>query len=163
MYRDTCKKLVEAEERSKMLKNLVKLKIGLNEDEKFLHNSDKKFKVLGKNEHIVGKKHLELSQILLKYKIKDNNLFSVKLRKKRSWLRGKIETSLGSRSKECRRLIEEVKEYGMCHRKVVRRKNTKKVEHLFKKFGRGSKSGWDELSKEVKEFMGNPRVLMTRR
>ena len=55
MYRDTCKKLVEAEERSKMLKNLVKLKIGLNEDEKFLHNSDKKFKVLGNNEHIMGK------------------------------------------------------------------------------------------------------------
>ena len=103
MFRDACKKLVESEERSKMLKNLLKLKIGLHEDESFLHNSDKKFRVLGNIENILGKKHSELSKIILKYKLKDNNLFGVKLQKRRNWLRGKIETSLGSRSKECRR------------------------------------------------------------
>ena len=37
-----------------MLKKLMK--IGLNEDESFIHNSDKKYRVLRNNENIMGMK-----------------------------------------------------------------------------------------------------------
>ena len=47
-YRGTCKKLVEAEERNKLLKDLLKNDVCLGEEEMFIMKSQAKFKVLGK-------------------------------------------------------------------------------------------------------------------
>ena len=73
-YRGTSKKLVEAEERSKMLKDLLRSKVCLGEEEMFIKKSQTKFKVLGKNKEVLKKKHEELVKVNLKYKIKDNIL-----------------------------------------------------------------------------------------
>ena len=109
-FRSTCKKLVEAEERGKLLKKLLKNGLSLKEDEEFIHNSDQKMKFLGNKNSVMIKKHEEFSKLFMKYKIKDNLLYSVKLRKKKIWLRGRAEASLGSRSRECRILMRDVKE-----------------------------------------------------
>ena len=42
-YRNLCKKLVESEERSKLLNELKRLKVGLSEDEFFATNLQEKF------------------------------------------------------------------------------------------------------------------------
>ena len=55
--------------------------------------------MFGTREGVMNKKHEELVNLTMKYKIKDNNLYVVKLCSRRNWLRGRIESSLGSRSK----------------------------------------------------------------
>ena len=45
-YRTMCKKLVEIEERAKLLEELKKRKICLGEEEMFVRNLQSKFKVL---------------------------------------------------------------------------------------------------------------------
>ena len=47
-FRTISKKLVEVEERSKLLEQLKKYKVSLNEEEKFVHRLGSKFKTLGK-------------------------------------------------------------------------------------------------------------------
>ena len=47
-YRTVCSKLVEVEERCKLLEQLKKHKVTLNEEEMFAHRLSKKLKVLGK-------------------------------------------------------------------------------------------------------------------
>ena len=160
LFRDVSKKLVETEERSRMLAKLLKNNVGLNEDELFILNSDSKFKVLKNKDNILGRKHKELSGIILKYKIKDNDLFGVKLRKRRDWLKGSLEKSLGNRSKECRKLFKEVKEYGRKHRMILRRKYERKVEHLVMKYGKKQKNGWEDMLRDMRNFMGNPRMFV---
>ena len=65
----------------------------------FLRGNNAKFQIFGTREGVMNKKHEELVNLTMKYKIKDNNLYVVKLRSCRNWLRGRIESSLGSRSK----------------------------------------------------------------
>ena len=42
---------------------------------------------------------------------------------------------------------------------MIRKKHKKKVEHLVKKYGRRSRSGWEDMFREVKDFKGNPRIF----
>ena len=90
-YRSTSKKLVEVEEKTKLLEELRRRKVCLGEEEIFFHNLQEKFKTLGKEGDHRVKQHEELVSITLKYKIKDNVQHGVKLRKKRNKLRGIIE------------------------------------------------------------------------
>ena len=69
----------------------------------------------------------------LKYKIRDNNLHGVKLRRRRNWLRGVLETTLGGRSPACRKIVDDVKSVSNQLRMKLKTKNKKKVEHLVKK------------------------------
>ena len=92
-FRSVSKKLIEAEERNKLLKSLLKSKVCLREEELFMQKIDSKFKALGNKEGILSKKHDEMALLTMKYKIKDNNLYGVKLRKRRDRLRGKIEST----------------------------------------------------------------------
>ena len=92
----------------------------------------------------------------LKYKLRDNALLGTKLRKRRDWLRRKIEENLGSRSSQCRRLVDEVKTHVIAHRGKVKMKNKKKVEHLISKFVKKRK---DDLDMNVVRSMGNPRIF----
>ena len=63
-YRGVCKKLVEAEERIKMLSCLLKKGVSLTEDEKFTHRSDRKFRLLGTKNGILEKKHQEMVSLI---------------------------------------------------------------------------------------------------
>ena len=54
-FRDISKKLVEAEERGKLLKNCVKCNVGLGEDENSIYRSNLKFRVLGNKGEVLRK------------------------------------------------------------------------------------------------------------
>ena len=158
-YRNISKKLVEAEERGKLLKNLLRQKVCLKEEEVFIEGSDNKFRILGNKKGILKKKHEEFVKVNLKYKIKDNQLYGVKLRRRRDWLRRGIEDTMGSRSSGCRSLVSDVKKNCVELRGRLRMKNKKKINHLVRKYGSKDDSGWSELSDDVKEMMGRPRIF----
>ena len=158
-FRDISKKLVEAEERGKFLKCCLKSKVGLGEDENAILSSNEKFRVLGNKKGVLSKKHEEGVNLAMKYKIKDNILFETMLRKKRNWLRGRLESVLGSRSHACRKVVQEVKAYGVKHRKEVKKKNDEKLKHLVKKFGLKQKNVWDLMTREEKKPMGDPSLF----
>ena len=155
-YRNVSKKLVEVEERSKMLEKLKKHKVCFSEEEGFVRDMGSKMKILGNKRSVKTKQHEEFVSLALKYKLRDNALLGTKLRKRRDWLRRKIEENLGSRSSQCRRLVDEVKTYAIAHRGKVKLKNKKKVEHLISKFGKKRK---DDLDMNVVKCMGNPRIF----
>ena len=119
-FRKTSKKLVEAEEKSKLLLELKKNKICLGEEENFTYNQAMKFKVLNKKKGEGKKHHEELVSLSLKYKMRDNNLYCEKLRRKRDWMRSCLESSMGGRSRQFRRLIDEVKKYTSSYRKKLK-------------------------------------------
>ena len=79
-FRSVCKKLVEVEEKTKMLEELKKRKICLNEEEKFIHSLHSKFKVLGDRKMDKNKQHDDMVSLTLKYKIRDNILHGIKIR-----------------------------------------------------------------------------------
>ena len=79
-----------------MLNELKKNKISLAEEVFFANNQASKFKILDKKRVESKKHHEEIVSVTIKYKIRDNNLYCEKLRKKRNWLRGYLESSLGS-------------------------------------------------------------------
>ena len=68
-YKEVCKKLVEAEERTKMLSVLLKNGVCLAEDEEFSRSNDKKFRVLHNKRGVMDKKRQEMVDFNLKYKI----------------------------------------------------------------------------------------------
>ena len=154
MYKNTCLKLVEIEERTKLLEELRKKNLGLREEEMFTQNFVNKFKILGKEK---TKCHDDLMSKAMGFKIRDNNQHGTKVRKRRNWLRGRLEASLGGRSNACRSLFEEVKQMTSRHRLKLKQKHRKKVDHLTRKFGIKRKT---TLDKELLTRMGNPRIFM---
>ena len=155
-FRTVSKRLVEIEERSKLLEELKKRKVCLSEEEMFVQNLHSKFKILGNRAGVKGKNREELVSLALKMKIRDNNLYGVKVRKRRDFLRGSLERSLGGRSSRCRTIVQEVKMNNHKHRQMLKKKFSKKVEHLTKKFGEKKNC---EMDKSVLKIMGNPRIF----
>ena len=103
-YRTVSRKLVDVEERSKLLEKMKGQSVCFNEEEGFAQSLGLKFKSLGKKEGVKTKQREEFIHLALKYKLRDNGLFGVNLRKRRNWLRGQPESSLGSRSTQCRKI-----------------------------------------------------------
>ena len=122
-----------------MLSILLKNGVCLAEDEEFSRSTDKKLRILNNKKGVMDKKHQEMVDFNLKYKIKDNNLLGIKLRKRRNWLRGRLEENLGSRSPECRKIFGEVKEFTRKYREKIKVRNMKKTTHLTQKYGRKTK------------------------
>ena len=159
-YRGTSKKLVEAEERNKLLKDLLRSKVCLGEEEKFIMKSQAKFKVLGNNKEVLKTKHEEMVKLNLKYKIKDNILYGVMLRKRKEYLRKQLESILGMKSKEYRRVVGEVKQFCVKYRERLKKKHKKKVLHLVRKFGvKKERDDWKELPDDDRALMGNPGMF----
>ena len=158
-FRGTCLKLVEAEERGKLLKELLRNNVCFNEEEFLIQKPDRKFKVLGERKKVLDRKHEEMVKVTLKYKIRDNDLDGVRLRKKRDRLKGKLETILGKGSQELRKILENVRVLGVKHRDRIKKKNRNKVKHLVKKHGRKTRSGWEELPRPWKKDMGYPGIF----
>ena len=160
-FRSTCKKLVEAEERSKLLKELFKYNVSFGEEEIFMKNSQSKFRVLGeKGEGDLRKNHDEMVKVSLKIKIKDNKLHSIKMRKRRDWLRRKLEETWGKKSQEYRELMEQIKRTGREYRKKLSKKNGQKVKHLVKKFGKKrQEEALESMTDEMRNMMGEPETF----
>ena len=146
-YRNVCKKLIEVEEKTKLFQVLRKQGVNIPEEEYQVQKVFSKFKVLGEKRGVLTKKHEEMMSLSLNLKIKDNNLYGGKLRRKKNWLRGKLEESLGK--KEYRKLEDDVRQYGSRHRKHLKEKHKRKAEHLVKKFGEKSKLRikWEDLKR----------------
>ena len=143
-YRNMCKKLVEAEERSKLLKELVRKNVSFNEDEIFIGKTQSKFRVLGEKEGEIKKGHNEMVKFGLKFKLKDNKLHAIKMRRRKDWLRHRLESTLGGKSKEFLEMMEDVKKKNMVYRKLLMKKNQKKVKDLTQKYGRQKYlEGWE--------------------
>ena len=155
-FRTVSSKLIEVEERCKLLEQLNKYKVGLNEEEMFTHSFSSKFKILGNRDGVKAKQREEFIMLTLKYKMRDNGLLMVKLRKQRNGLRRQIENTLGTRSTQCRRLVEDVKNNVNKHRVFLKKKNKKKVEHLVWKYGNMLR---ENVDMEVTKKMGYPLVF----
>ena len=134
-YRSVFKKLAVNEERSKLLNDMRKNKVCLAYEEGFILHTTNKFKALRRKGDI-QKSREEFIMLSLKLKIRDNNLEGVKLRKKRNWLKGRLKSLLGPRSSEYRRLLNDVRKNTTMLKESQRKKNTRKLEHLKKKFGK---------------------------
>ena len=156
-FRTASKRLVETEEKSKLLEELKKRRLCLGEEERFVLSLQSKFKNLGGKRGVLDKCHDDISELAIKYKIRDNILEGKKLRKRRNWLRGRLETSLGNKSSSFRNLVEEVKKNSSKYRQKLKLKNKLKVEHLMKKYGRRKKL---EVDKDLLERMGNPKIFV---
>ena len=156
-YRNVCKKLADVEERSKLLENLMKNRVCLASEECFVLKTAAKFRSLGSKKGVISKQREELVLLSLKYKIKDNNLFGVKLRRRRTWLRGRLEEGLGKKSKEYREITKDVREYTTMLKKKLRVKNMRKVENLVKKYVRKDNNQY--MDKEMKDLVGTPRIF----
>ena len=161
-YRNVNKKLVEVEERSKLLQVLRKKGVNLSEEEYHVQRTFAKFRVLGDKKGLIAKKQEEIMSLSLNLKIKDNNLYGGRLRRKKNWLRGKLEDMMGKKSPDWRKLEDDIRTHCSKHRRQLKEKNRKKVEHLVRKFGGRTmvKTRWEDVDKEVRELMGSPSIFV---
>ena len=128
----------------------------MGEEERLIQKMQSKFKVLGGRVEVMGKQHDEIVSTTLKFKLRDNNLLVTKMRKKRNYLRRRMEDSLGSRSCKCRAIVEEVKKSNNWQRDQIKKKNRKKVDNLVRKYGMRRMTVVDE---GLKKRMGSPMIL----
>ena len=156
-FRTTSKKLVMCEERSKLLLDLRKKRVCLSEEEIFVQNLHSKFKILGAKRGVMEKQRNELVDLTLKYKIRDNNLVGIKTRKRRDYLRRKLENEMGSKSAGWKTLIEEIKTNSSRLRAKLKSENKSKVEHLVKKFGVMKKLCVED---GLLKYMGCPKIFV---
>ena len=159
-FRTASKKLVEVEEKSKMLLELRKKKVSLTEDELFVQNLNSKFKILGDKRGARDQHRSEIVSITLKYKIRDNNLHGVKVRKKRDYLYRKLESEMGKTSRDWKELMKDVKANSVKLRSKLRMKYKKKVEHLITKYGVMGAVKY-EVDDNLLKYMGNPKIFVT--
>ena len=152
-YRNLSKKLVEIEERGRMLKTLMLKNIGLNEEEHFVQKELLKMKTEGVkcNSKLKINQRKEMITLSMRFKVKDNYQHMEKIRKKRNWYKGKVEKILGKKSGEYRRLAEEIKKTNLELREKLKRKYVKKVTTLERKYGKLTKpqTGREELDNEM--------------
>ena len=158
-YRNICKKLAEVEVRAKLLEDLKKNGICLADEEWFVHHEAEKFRILGNKRGALKKQHEELVSVSLKYKIRDNNLYGVSLRRKRNWLRGRLEHSMVENPAELKSILREVKKTNVKLKEILKKKNKKKVDHLVKKFGRSRNSKKTEVDDNMTRLVGTPDML----
>ena len=160
-YRNVCKKLVEVEERSKLLEVLRKKGVTLSEEEYHIQKIFSKFRVLGDKKGVLAKKHDEMMSLSLSMKIRDNNLHGGRIRRRKNWLKGRLGEAMGKKSSDWKKLEEEVRGFCSQHRRHLKEKNGKKVEHLVKKFGGKSvaKNMWENVDKGVRDLMGAPKIF----
>ena len=157
-YRTLSKKLVEIEEKGKMLEKLQKRRVNLNEEELFVQNLQSKFKILGDRRGIKGKQREEVLTITMKYKVRDSTLHGIRVRRRRNYLRSKLEQEMGKRSTEWRKIKEEVMGYTTRLRVKLKVKYSKKVEHMVKKYG--VVRNRCDVDKVMLEYMGEPKILV---
>ena len=154
-FRNVATKLVESEERDRMLKSLLSKGIGLREEEEFMKNEESK---LRGGKAITKKK--EIIQSLMKNKIRDNVKWGEKLRRLKNKTKGKIEAKLGKDSEEVKNLLSNVKQNQAKARTKLRKKNLNKVEFLTKKYKQESEA-LEELNSDDRKTYGGAKIFKT--
>ena len=154
LYQKLANRLVECEERSKLLRRMIKEEIGFNEEEQFIAHERGKLK--GKN--VMKKERREFLALIMGKKLKDNIYFENDLRFRRDQSRRKLEDTLGPNSTACRRIVKRSKFEGEKLRMSCRTKNMRKFDHLKAKFGMRD-CGLDELCEEDQVKYEDARVF----
>ena len=126
--RNTTKKLIECESRTKLIKELVRKGLGLRETEEFVSREAARLRKVGKgngnNEYSKkgNSKHRVIVMKLMKEKLRDSQIDGVDLRRmKSSWL-SKLKVRLND-SREFERVKKEVKIQGEKIRAKTEKKN----------------------------------------
>lgn len=126
------KKVVEAEERSQLMRDLIREGVGLNEVERFYGTSCEFLR--GVNNR--GGRQENKIKDEMKSRLEDSEQEEKDLRKRRGKARELLEGMIGRESKRYKKLIRKVKDMMMLHRKVVKKKNNDKVRCLKNKVKR---------------------------
>ena len=95
LYLKLAKGLVECEERSKLMKKMIREEIGFREEELFIINEMSKLK--GKNKNLKKERKLLIALIMGK-KLKDNISLEKNLRLRRDQARRQLEGLMGPNS-----------------------------------------------------------------
>jgi hypothetical protein len=119
------KRCMVAEERTRLLEDLLMEGLGTNEIEDFMDKQDNKKRGRGK-----GKRDSEVIEQQMKGKWDDCVQWERKMRRERGRLRGKLEKILGSKSTRYRKFVNRTRDKIAKERLEIRRKNEEKVFHL---------------------------------
>ena len=155
LYRRLARRLVECEERSKLLRRLVREEIGFREEEQFIFHEMGKLKGGKKDLKDERKKFLAL---IMGRKLKDNISLEKSLRFRRDQARRQLEGAMGANSTACRRLVRRSKDEGEKVRRCCEAKNMRKLNHLRSKYGVRN-NGLYELSIEDQLKYGDAKVF----
>ena len=153
-YRNLSKKLTKNEAQGHLLEGLLTHGVGLREVEEDIRREAKQLKGGGRY-----KGRNEIIRVKMREKIKDNHLVAVKLRRKRNLAKGKLETSVGAKSKVCRRIIREVKAYSTELRFKLSEENEEKINFLVQKYGE-VKDDLSELTSEEASKYASCAIFM---
>ena len=146
-FRNLSKKLTECEERTRMLENLMKCKVGLREVEEYVNKEREKLRN--------GEKFSPKSEIVngvMKAKFRDNISFGIRLRKRKNIFKVKLEKTLGQQSCKYRKIVRECKEERERLRKTLRKKYTKKCQFLVRKYGNRDDEKYGMDDKEMRRY-----------
>ena len=150
-YKNLTEKLIRIEERSKLLKNLIRKGVGLKDEEEFMKYEEGKFK---------GKQNFKKKEIItriMEIKLKDNNRWGTKVRRLRNVTKKKIEERIGTESEEYKDLIKETKNMHTKLRPKLREKFKKKEIFLTNKY-RPKIKMLEELNTEDKKTYGRAQI-----
>ena len=157
LYSKLSRRLIECEERSKLMKKMKNEEIGFREEELFILSEMGKLR--GTKKHL-WKERKQLLALLMRRKLRDNISLERNLRKMRNQARRKLEDVLGPNSKACRKIVKNTKIEGMNVRQKCGMKNDRKLRFLKRKYGM-RECGLNDLCeedrvkyKDVKVFSG---------
>ena len=131
LYQKVAKELIECEERSKLMKKMIKSEIGFREEELFLLNEKGKLKGNSKN---FKKERKQFLALIMGKKLKDNISLEKSLRMRRDQARRQLEGLIGPNSTALRRIVKRTKSDGDKIRRDCSVKNAKKFRYLSDKF-----------------------------
>ena len=133
--------LVEAEERSILIRNLISKKVGFREEEEFRRKEEEKCK---------GGKSFDRRKVTvmvaMREKQKDNFKFEGKLRRLRNKTVRYIEDRVGQNTQKMRRIMDNIKNSTKHMRKKTKMRFRRKEEFLVKKYGMRENMMISELS-----------------
>ena len=132
LYLKLAKGLVECEERTKLLKNMVKKEIGFREEELFMLNELSKLKGDKKN---MKKERKQFLALIMGKKLRDNISLEKSLRQRRDIARRQLEGLMGPNSTALRKVVKKSKAEGERLRRCCSVKNMKKFKYLSEKYG----------------------------
>ena len=142
---------MECEERSKLLKKMVREGVGFGEEEQFFLHERGKLK--GKKNNLKEERKSFLA-LFMGRKLKDNISLEKSLRNRRDQARRLLEDAIGANSTACRNIVKRSKAEGVKVRRGCEVKNMKKLTFLMSKYGMRY-NGLSELSMEDREKYKN--------
>ena len=154
LYQRLARRLVECEERTKLLKRMVREGIGFNEEEQFILHEMSKLK--GKKNKLKEDRK-EFLALMMSRKSKDNISLEKSMRYERDKARRQMEETMGANSTACRRIVRLSKTEGEKVRRCCEVKNMRKLNHLRNKYGMRD-SGLYELSEDDQKQYGSAKV-----